>query len=81
MRTIESHPLTIHPELQPCHERGPFEVPGLPEGSMREWFVYDRYGVVRIKKAVADRDVDEGFVDRLRGELDEMEARDEEQEA
>lgn len=71
----------IHPELSQPHDRGPFEVKGLPQGSFREWFVYDSDGVVRIKKAVADRDVDEGFVDRLRTELDEIEARDREREA
>lgn len=78
---ILHHPLSIHPELSPRHDRGPFEVKGLPSGSMRRWFVYDSYGVVRIEKAVADRDVDEGFVDRLEAELDAIEARDEENEA
>jgi hypothetical protein len=69
--------LQIHPERsQQRHERGPFELKGLPHGSLRRWFVYDSQGVIRIEKAVHDRDVDEGFVDRLAAELDELEDRD-----
>ena len=67
--------LHIHPERS-RHERGPFELKGLPHGSLRRWFVYDNMGVVRIEKAVADRDVDESFVDRLWAELDDIERRD-----
>lgn len=43
--------------------------------------MYDSKGVIRIEKAVHDRDVDEGFVARLRIELDELEERDRQQEA
>lgn len=74
---MSKRPLLIHPELSRSrHERGPFEVKGLPHGGLRRWFVYDSLGIVRIEKAVADRDVDEGFVDRLSAELDEIEKRD-----
>lgn len=66
--------LYIHPERS-RHERGPFELKGLPHGSLRRWFVYDSQGIVRIEKAVHDRDVDDGFVARLWTELDDMELR------
>lgn len=69
-----NHGLEIHPERNSSrHDRGPCELKGLPRGSLRRWYVYDSYGIIRIEKAVADHDVDAGFVDRLWVELEEME--------